>query len=123
VFFSFPPSPPSRFSLLLFSYFLLASPPLAVVSAFAEITHAFPIPIDSNPSEIEAYQKESLRTLSRVNVDNNSVGLYHTSSKDYLRPETTANQYEYQKAIPNRFVSLFFFPSFFRRDNKSRYDE
>merc|ERR1711990_164456 len=82
-----------------------------------EVTNCFPFPstreVDSEDFEAEGgadYQMDMMRALRDVNVDNNTVGWYHsTYLGSHITEELISTQYNYQESIP-KCVCLIFDP-------------
>merc|ERR1711990_499450 len=82
-----------------------------------EVTNCFPFPstreVDSEDFEAEGgadYQMDMMRALRDVNVDNNTVGWYHsTYLGSHITEELISTQANYQENIP-KCVCLIFDP-------------
>ena len=84
-----------------------------------EVTNCFPFPsrvvdYDEDGNEIQDdganYQYDMMRALRDVNVDNNTVGWYHsTYLGSHITEDLVSTQYNYQEHIP-RCVCLIFDP-------------
>lgn len=81
-----------------------------------EVTNCFPFPSRTDAGDEEAddgaveYQFDMMRSLRDVNVDNNTVGWYHsTYLGSHITEELISTQYNYQENIP-KCVCLIFDP-------------
>merc|ERR1712086_523935 len=84
--------------------------------ATLEVTNCFPFPSRSDTEGEDGdeggadYQFEMMRALRDVNVDNNTVGWYHsTYLGSHITEELISTQYNYQESIP-KCVCLIFDP-------------
>merc|ERR1711871_1366591 len=82
--------------------------------ATLEVTNCFPFPSRDDTGDYENdgadYQFDMMRALRDVNVDNNTVGWYHsTYLGSHITEELISTQYNYQENIP-KCVCLIFDP-------------
>ena len=83
--------------------------------ATLEVTNCFPFPSQKEDAEevddgAVDYQFDMMRALRDVNVDNNTVGWYHsTYLGSHITEELISTQYNYQESIP-KCVCLIFDP-------------
>ncbi|KAF9347210.1 hypothetical protein BGX34_003311 [Mortierella sp. NVP85] len=72
------------------------------VNGVLEVTHSFPMPKNQESEDFEGsqYQLQMMRCLREVNVDDNSVGWYQsTSMGNFMNQSLIEHQFEFQQAL------------------------
>jgi len=73
-----------------------------------EVTNCFPLPSDCTETETHGYQKEMMKNLRTVNVDNNNVGWYRSSVLgSYMRQSVIDDHYIFQKDLPKSVLIVY----------------